>query len=708
MSSAYWDSVYLALSQSIERADCEAAYAARLHPDQLSPLEKRLFPAYSNDASSMQKCYLYCRNRVLRLFIEISLEWLTFEKAKETMPFLPASMVLDAYNFCFRKRLINFGLMNFAPEQPRPSATPRRRPKVLIIGAGMAGLSTAMELNTLFHLHPDIAPEVHILEGRKRTGGRIYTFPLNSRPMDSLGRPDYQPAGVDLAAQIVTGFGRGNPLAVIMRNQLKLPLHYTRSRGPSDCPLFDADGSVVADEVDDSVNSLFNLCLERACQTIINEQGQPVRIHDGRGVIRATQKKVHAPSLGKMIDYYLKAHPRYLELKPVEHRLFGWHCANLEFANATTLDSLSLHHWDQDDDHSFSGLHAMVKGGFCQLPNAYAERLQGQIHMDKTVSRVSWRANSMVQVSCTDGSTYEADAVVVTIPLGPLKQNTVQFDPPLEQVAPMKAQAINNLGFGLFNKVVMVFPRVFWRKDIDSFGYLNEAEIPENIAKGSKDFDEKFGIEARAYAKSRGICFLFWNLISTCRMPVLVAFIAGEAAREFEECSDQVILEKTLSILSVMHPYERTIPNPVETIITRWSKDPYTRGSYSYIPNGATGDDYDHLAETIDNKIFWAGEATNRQYPATVPGAMLTGMRVATSIADRVLGDVVPAWKSSEKKSQAGTVMSCTRNDCGVVIPRNESIFSHLAAAHPVPTTDTPKTQYRDGSHNSRHTRPNR
>ena len=54
----------------------------------------------------------------------------------------------------------------------------------------------------------------------------------------------------------------------------------------------------------------------------------------------------------------------------------------------------------------------MIKGGFCHLPNAYAERLQGQILLDKTVSNVSWKDDSLVQVVCTDGSSYEADAVV--------------------------------------------------------------------------------------------------------------------------------------------------------------------------------------------------------------------------------------------------------------------------------------------------------
>ena len=37
--------------------------------------------------------------------------------------------------------------------------------------------------------------------------------------------------------------------------------------------------------------------------------------------------------------------------------LLNWHKANLEFANATSLENLSLKNWNQDDDFEFSGSH---------------------------------------------------------------------------------------------------------------------------------------------------------------------------------------------------------------------------------------------------------------------------------------------------------------------------------------------------------------
>ena len=52
------------------------------------------------------------------------------------------------------------------------------------------------------------------------------------------------------------------------------------------------------------------------------------------------------------------------------------------------------------------------------------------------------------QTGCA--SIFRGDAVIVSVPLGVLKAQALSFHPPLPE---WKTQAINNLGFGLLNKV---------------------------------------------------------------------------------------------------------------------------------------------------------------------------------------------------------------------------------------------------------------
>jgi monoamine oxidase len=47
---------------------------------------------------------------------------------------------------------------------------------------------------------------------------------------------------------------------------------------------------------------------------------------------------------------------------------------------------------------------------------------------------------------------------------------------------------------------------------------------------------------------------------------------------------------------------------------------------------GAKTEYYDTLARPIDDRVFFAGEATHRAYPGTVHGAYLSGIREANRV----------------------------------------------------------------------------
>ena len=68
--------------------------------------------------------------------------------------------------------------------------------------------------------------------------------------------------------------------------------------------------------------------------------------------------------------------------------------------------------------------------------------------------------------------------------------------------------------------------------------------------------------------------------------------------------------------------------------MTNWGLDPFSRGAYSYVAVGATGEDYDILGRPVANCLFFAGEATCKEHPDTVGGAMMSGLREAVRIME--------------------------------------------------------------------------
>ena len=132
---------------------------------------------------------------------------------------------------------------------------------------------------------------------------------------------------------------------------------------------------------------------------------------------------------------------------------------------------------------------------------------------------------------------------------------------------------------------------------------------------------------------------------------MLLALVAGEAAAIMENVSDDVIVGRCIAVLKGIFG-STNVPTPKETVVTRWRADPWSRGSYSFVSTGSSGNDYDILAtpvipgnpgkgnDMIKNppRIFFGGEHAIRNYPATVHGALLSGLREAGRIADQYLG----------------------------------------------------------------------
>ena len=252
---------------------------------------------------------------------------------------------------------------------------------------------------------------------------------------------------------------------------------------------------------------------------------------------------------------------------------------------------LSLWWWDQDEE--FGGEEVIFPDGYNQISDGLANGLD--IRLGEIVKVVRYGADG-VEVETSQGN-YVADKAVVTLPLGVLKQASVKFEPPLPE---SKQGAIDRLGMGVLNKVYLKFPEAFWDEDVETISYLGE-ELGE---------------------------WCDWlSFLPFTGEPVLMAFHGGEKGFALENFSDDEIISGAMQTLRVM--FGDGIPEPEGALITRWGKDPFSFGAYSHIPPFASGDDLEALAEPVGDVLFFAGEATSREYPSTVHGAYLSGVRAA-------------------------------------------------------------------------------
>jgi predicted NAD/FAD-dependent oxidoreductase len=283
-------------------------------------------------------------------------------------------------------------------------------------------------------------------------------------------------------------------------------------------------------------------------------------------------------------------HKRFTEL---ELDLFKKELFSFESYIGASYESLSARYWDQEEKWP---------GNNCFLTSSYQPILEIltnniPIQLNTIVTKVNMYKDNIEVVA--DKAVFYADAVIITIPLGVLKKNDVEFNPPLPNY---KQDAIQRLEMAVFNLTAIKFPTPFWPKSVHAmfFTASDALSIP-----------------------------VFFNLYPSTQ-PILVGLSGGERARQLENFTDTELIEKT--ICNFKKVFGTKIPDPESYVNTRWLHDHFSYGSYSYVPTGASGNDFEAIAQPVSDRLFFAGEATSLKYSATTHGAYLSGIREANRI----------------------------------------------------------------------------
>ncbi|KAM8920432.1 spermine oxidase isoform 1-T1 [Lycaon pictus] len=554
----------------------------------------------------------------------------------------------------------------------------RGQPRVVVIGAGLAGLAAAKAL-----LEQGFT-DVTVLEASSCIGGRVQSVKLGHATFElgatwihgSHGNPIYHLAEANgLLEETTDGERSVGRISLYSKNGVACYLTNCGRRIPKD----------VVEEFSDLYNEVYNLTQE------FFRHGKPVNAESQNSVGVFTREEVRNRIRDDPED---PEATKCLKLAMIQQYLKVESCES----SSHSMDEVSLSAFGEWTE--IPGAHHIIPSGFMRVVELLAEGIPTHvIQLGKPVRCVHWDQASArprgpeieprgegdhnhdagegdqggeeprgdgrdedkqwpVLVECEDCEVIPADHVIVTVSLGVLKrQYTSFFRPglPAEKVA-----AIHRLGIGTTDKIFLEFEEPFWGPECNSLQFVWEDEAesrtltypPELWYRKICGFDVLYPPERYGHVLSGWIC--------------------GEEALVMEKCDDEAVAEICTEMLR-QFTGNPNIPKPRRILRSAWGSNPYFRGSYSYTQVGSSGADVEKLAkplpytesskmaqgnsskqqpghllsskcpeQSLDSnrgsikpmQVLFSGEATHRKYYSTTHGALLSGQREAARLIE--------------------------------------------------------------------------
>ncbi len=487
-----------------------------------------------------------------------------------------------------------------AASPPPAPATAKARYDVIIVGAGMAGITAARALR-------DAHLGVLVLEATARIGGRgITTWSTDTRqvttsqtrfsaPIDIGGAWIHDVKTNPLTPLIVGGSWKRQPTRVTASNHFFFDRHFATDHSDPSAGHPPSPGEKrppMEKQRFAEAYEAFEAKLEERIErnAVTDAHGKPLSARDVLDEIPAVQA-----------------------LSPAERRLLDLNVGPLENTVDTKDSSL------EDSSEFLAGEDNLVQRGYGTFVEAYGEDIRPLVRLSKPVEKIAMVADGVVVTSGTE--TFAARKVIVTVSTGVLKDRKIAFDPPLP---PEKIAAIEGLPMGVMDKVILEFTT-------DAIFPTDDHETLENT----------WVLYAGADPGGAGNLAIVFQPMRT---NFAIGFFGGSRAAGLERQQDHgraEMIRVTLEAIQAM--CEHSVPARSQcdakgalkaADTTTWLVNPWTRGAYAAARPGMAHLRED-LAAPIESRIYFAGEATyNTTYSGSYAAAYASGLRSSRAIID--------------------------------------------------------------------------